>query len=804
MNMSATVKPADPSKEAAHNTPVSLSLGNTQDGGHAKITRVGEMNFEGLSDLLNNFRAGALTAVEYAAADKPTKTSEKEGAWISPGRYSKNRRNRENWLESNCIVLDADGTNGKTGNEKEEGQQYTFDREQIKVRFKGLRYILVPTHSHTVAIPRWRLFIFLNERITDSKIFELVARHLALLLDGYVDPRSYMPEQYWFLPSCPKGEVENRIALIARSDGELFDWHKVGIGAAMPGSFDWLFGSKAPEHLLDLESNIPAEPPRIAEPYPFTPEHIAEFISAAQHVFPNGIIDWDSFYKIGMSLAELVARHRWPITEARKILDKICSKPEGADQSGNDAGWANFIKSTRKKVAAGKDNGAGGVRGYASLYAEARKLGWVNTENADLIETPPPWMKKLNARYAWIEANASIFRMEYGNFIEPAKFKVQHDNCTITVPSGKGTKSIGIGTAWITHGTRRQHKALVMRPAEGAVTKDNCLNEWRGFAVTPTPGNIKPFLSLLMLLVPARKERRFVLAWLSHLVQHPDIKMFVSLAFWSHAQGVGKNLLFDTLVTIIGATHATVIGQSDLTGDFNGWSNRRIFVIGDEVSGSNKRQETNKLKGLITGTTNWINEKNQPHREAPNLMNFVFLSNHHDALFMNDGDRRYFVWEILSGQLSQSAAKEFVAWRDRGGLPALLHFLQKLDIGGFNPKAPAPMTEAKQQMVEDNRSDLEGWVAELMASNILQVLGRELATATELGKRYENETEHKAPSTKAIVGACKRQGVYARPHQVRIANGKKVRVLALARMDYWKHEPEAAWATEMSKQFLLN
>ncbi len=413
--------------------------------------------------------------------------------------------------------------------------------------------------------------------------------------------------------------------------------------------------------------------------------------------------------------------------------------------------------------------------------------------------TEPDWLQELNNQCAWIEANASIFRMEYADFIEPAKFKIQHDNRKISITSGDATKLVGMGTAWLTSEARRQHRALVIRPSEGAVTKDNCLNEWRGFAIAPIQGNIEPFLNLLSRCVPDDGARLYVQKWMAHLIQHPDNKMFVSLAFWSHAQGVGKNLLFETIASIIGPAHAAVIGQSELTSDFNGWSNRRIFIIGDEVSGSDKRSETDKLKGLITGTTNRINEKYQPAREVPNLMNFVFLSNHHDALFVNDGDRRFFVWEIQSGLLQQSVANNYVTWRDSGGLSALHHSLLNLDISDFDPKAPAPMTEAKQQMVDDNRSDLENWVADLMASNIAQMLGRELATATELGKRYENETEHKAPSTKAIVGACKRQGVYARQNQVRIANGKKVRVLSLARMDYWKQQPEASWSTEMAK-----
>ncbi len=621
------------------------------------------------------------------------------------------------------------------------------------------------THSHTSVHQKYRLLFPLTRDVTPDE-WPIIWDAMNKIIGGHADPACKDVSHFYYLPSHPAARAGD--AFSNRNRGE------------------WI----NPDHLLAMHLTVSQDtkqmmvsiPKNKSPSAPESPENIARVKSALD------AIPADCDYEMWRNIVWAVASTDWSCAEemARKWS---ATAPDKFTDEAFDKVWHSF-------------DPAGGIN-LGTLFHFAKEAGWVDTTVAVPIDAAPQWVQELNTKFAWIEENASIFRLEFSNFIDPAKFKTQHDNQKIAVVSGKSTKLVGMGTEWITHSARRQHRELVIRPAEGAVTKDNCLNEWKGFAVTPTPGNIKPFVSLLRLLIPARKERRFVLAWLSHLVQHPDIKMFVSLAVWSHAQGAGKNLLFETLVSIIGKTHATVIGQAELTGDFNGWANRRIFVIGDEVSGSGKQVETDKLKGLITGTTNRINEKYQPAREAPNLMNFVFLSNHHDAIFVNDGDRRFFVWEILSGLLPQSASTEFVVWRDTGGLSALLYFLLNFDISNFNPKAPAPMTEAKQQMVEDNRSDLEGWVADLMGSNISQMLGRELATATELGKRYEADTEHKAPSSKAIVGACKRQGVYARENQVRIANGKKVRVLSLDNMDYWKQQPEASWSTEMAKPFKI-
>ena len=436
-----------------------------------------------------------------------------------------------------------------------------------------------------------------------------------------------------------------------------------------------------------------------------------------------------------------------------------------------------------------------------SVVMMARNGGWVDPRGP--IPTATTWVAELNQKYAWIEENASIFRIEYADFIEPQKFKTQLDNQMVTVTSGGTTKTTPMGTAWLKNPDRRQHRKLVLRPKDTKVTADGCLNEWQGFAVAPCAGNIKPFLWLQRRLIPNRTARRYVLMWLAHLVQHPNKKMHVALAFWSLQQGVGKNLLFECITSIIGSAHSGVIGQAELASSFNGWANRKVFAIGDEVSGTDRRPDTDKLKGLVTGNTLYINEKYQPARALENLLNFVFLSNHNDALFLDDQDRRYFVWGIVAGKPPECKVKEFVQWRDNAGLAALLHFLMQHDLSGFNPKAPAPMTDAKQQMIQDSRSDLEDWVAELMVSNVSQLIGRELATSRELARRYALATRRPEPSSRAIVNACKKLGAYARPNQVRLAAGQKLRVLALARTGHWEKQTETDWAAEMAQPFKL-
>ncbi|WP_395663314.1 hypothetical protein [Aestuariivirga sp.] len=47
----------------------------------------------------------------------------------------------------------------------------------------------------------------------------------------------------------------------------------------------------------------------------------------------------------------------------------------------------------------------------------------------------------------------------------------------------------------------------------------------------------------------------------------------------------------------------------------------------------------------------------------------------------------------------------------------LLHWLIAVELSAFEPKARAPETAAKQQMIEDNRSDLAVWATRGIGSS---------------------------------------------------------------------------------------
>ena len=513
-----------------------------------------------------------------------------------------------------------------------------------------------------------------------------------------------------------------------------------------------------------------------SEPYPFTPENAIELLSAAHVAYPN-IQDEGEFAELGFICANLITHDGWPETEVRRIFDEVCLSASNAKTENNDTKWESF--KTQSLIYTGEP------RRVVSLFRDARDNGWKPT--VDIVDSV---IDQMNIKYAWIEAQASIYRLGYRDFINTEKFNNAYANQFTKDREGK---QITLSRKWMVAANRRQHKGIVTRPDEPEITSDGYLNDWMGYAVSPAAGNIAPFKALYNYLFG---DEPFPLKWLAHLVQRPGIKMFTSLVVWSTEEGVGKNLFFEGVQNLFYPQHGTVISQSEVEDDFTGWIAGTVFAIADEIKASRSDKVRDRLKTWCTATTLRTHDKGQPKRVIDNLLNMVFLSNHADGMHLTDADRRFFIWEVTAKPMPQFMIEEFVKWRDTG-LPHLLHYLLSIDITGFDPKGRAPMTQAKFDMVEASRSDLERWCKDVVTGSIS--LGHEVTTAEKLLRSFccEFPDMKTAPSISSVGKVVVKMGAFARKTQVRLTNGRKVRAIAVNRQDYWETQSESAWRVEI-------
>jgi len=411
-----------------------------------------------------------------------------------------------------------------------------------------------------------------------------------------------------------------------------------------------------------------------------------------------------------------------------------------------------------------------GIANLSKLNAAQSAPEIISGESETVSSNP---IEELNKKFAWDLSEMNLYDIDAGRYVRRESFCTQYANQSVNLGTMQHPKYAPLGVSWLKSSNRRDVPRVVTRPGEPQVLRDGSLNSWMGFSCDPSHGDVQPFLDLLSDLIADADDRTYVLSWLAKLIQNPAEKFNVALVIWSSEQGTGKSLVFETVGMLFNQRHFQVVGQEVFLSNFNGWQSNKVFVICDEVSSTSNRTHADRVKGWITASENLINEKHQPSYRQPNLIKYVFLSNHPDPIYMDSNDRRYFVIEASSVRLTPEKVDAFIRWRE-GGLGALLDFLQNLDTTGFNPAAPAPENLSKIKVVDANRSDLEQWLDCRLSE--LEERGVCLVSSESLARDYDLDRPGHRISSKAVNGILMKLKFVRITKLARLSSGKRVRL----------------------------
>ncbi len=408
----------------------------------------------------------------------------------------------------------------------------------------------------------------------------------------------------------------------------------------------------------------------------------------------------------------------------------------------------------------------------------------------------------MNDQYVYIRNPGLVVnQQEPENKISPGAFKdhleaaTQYQARELKADGTISYKAVPAAGAWLRWPLRVEASKLTYEPGKesfirGATT---LFNTWPGWGVTPKKGGVKPFLALIDHLFSGAEDeaKQWFIRWCAYPLQHPGVKLFTSVVVHGVKHGTGKSLIGYTLGKIYGRNF-TEISQLDLHNNFNEWAESKQFVMGDDVTGSNKRQDADFLKKMITQKELRINAKYTPSYVVPDCINYFFTSQHPDSFFLEDDDRRFFVHEVVVGPLAGQFYTDYVAWLEAEGAAAVFDYLLNLDLGDFNPAAHAYRTAAKERMINTGRSDLGSWVRQLLATPdaVLRVgevpLTADLYTSKELLELYDpmGKTGTTANGlARELSRAGVRQVCDGRP--VRLTDGTQARYFVVRNPEHW-------------------
>jgi Bifunctional DNA primase/polymerase, N-terminal/Family of unknown function (DUF5906) len=258
----------------------------------------------------------------------------------------------------------------------------------------------------------------------------------------------------------------------------------------------------------------------------------------------------------------------------------------------------------------------------------------------------------------------------------------------------------------------RRFKRLTFRPGLPE-TLGEAYNCWRPSGVSPAEGDTSVWDEHINFLFPDEKDANLVLDWLAWIIQNPTLKPNHALLLTGRYTGTGKSFIARMMEQIVGVSNTQRPKNSSMGGEFNGWlMNCRLCII-EEVMQTNRRENINAMRDLITEPRIEVNIKGIPAFVIDNTAAVMGISNHSDALPLDNTDRRWLVVETKVSRRDKAYYTRLMGLLDNPtAIAAIAYQLATRKVATDYGLGAAPETEAKTRMVEHSRSDAETWLLE--------------------------------------------------------------------------------------------
>ena len=216
---------------------------------------------------------------------------------------------------------------------------------------------------------------------------------------------------------------------------------------------------------------------------------------------------------------------------------------------------------------------------------------------------------------------------------------------------------------------------------------------------------------LLHILGDGHEELERFINWLAYIFQTRN----KSMAGWclGGTQGTGKQIFYTFILKpLFGDQHVQVRKLQDIEENFNAYMRDALFLIVDEFHMASANSSTlkmaEKLKHEITEPNLTIRAMRTDQISQPSFTNFLFLTNRHDAITMEQDDRRY----TIAPRQEQSLIEKYPDFLDnldliKQELPTFANILKswqyskRLAESSMNNEAKGLMRQNSMSVVEE-------------------------------------------------------------------------------------------------------
>jgi hypothetical protein len=284
-----------------------------------------------------------------------------------------------------------------------------------------------------------------------------------------------------------------------------------------------------------------------------------------------------------------------------------------------------------------------------------------------------------------------------------------------------GSKLIPLGRWWREHPKHMRSKGVTMdmEKPSGPTGVDKPFNLWCGWGIRPRKskgGGSEHYQRLVeeALCSGDSEHAEYVFNWCSLLIQKPTVMAKVAVVFRGE-KGTGKSTLGLAMVDALGPHAVKVDRLSAVTGQFNWHLKNKVFLLAEEIKWLQERGAEGVLKSLITDHHKGFEAKGIDMIEGINYLSVMINSNSEWVVPVSTQDERRFAVFDVANILRKDHALWANIYAGNSGrlqkepLADFLYWLQRRDIGGFDPIREVPYTQALVDQSIESLDFIEKW-----------------------------------------------------------------------------------------------
>lgn len=423
----------------------------------------------------------------------------------------------------------------------------------------------------------------------------------------------------------------------------------------------------------------------------------------------------------------------------------------------------------------GPMKGAGKVNIRKALQPR-RKTGTAQTLGS---MRAPEWLKG----WVYVEGPCLFYHLDTGVSIKREAFNAKYDRMPECMGGFDDDCAPASVVALIKVAIPTYYNTLYWPAADRVLDYKGVeyVNTWSDCGVEPWDelgergqGIVDRFVGHINNLLDGGVESEILLNFIAYAYQNRG-KKYRWAPFIQGVEGCGKSFIANVLQRLYGE-NLGYVEASQIAGRFNGWAYGREFNIIEEmrISGQNKWEVADKTKPLLSNDTVPVEEKGRDARTVPNFTNYMFFSNHKDAVPITANDRRYCVMfsrfqtkeDLLTfhggqGGLDAYFDALFDDLNDEGA-GAVARFLLDYEVPeSFKAMGRAPWTPSKGRMLALVESTDEYLFRTMLAEHACPIINDEIVDLTELNRlarRLSEMPDADIPPNKTQVAILREMG----------------------------------------------